>query len=148
MNAWCNYTHLGQCSFAGVYQPSLPDTMGPYGNFFLIGAYDHIWQALGLPATTTLRALRAASVGVCSLDSAGLAERYHVKHEHLLGRTGHGDIDIGNETTKALSAAQQACFLSAYAFALLRHGHGIELDRNLTAAGPWSMPGPPSRSEV
>ena len=36
-NKWCNYTHLGQCSFAGVYQPSLPDAGTAYGHFFLIG---------------------------------------------------------------------------------------------------------------
>jgi hypothetical protein len=36
-NRWCNYTHLGQCSFAGVYQPDLPDAATPYGRFVLIG---------------------------------------------------------------------------------------------------------------
>jgi len=37
-NKWCNYTHLGQCSFAGVYQPSLPDADTAYGHFFLLSA--------------------------------------------------------------------------------------------------------------
>jgi len=76
-NAWCHYTHLGQCSFGGVYQPDLPTYPGPYGNFFLIGAYKDIFHNLGLGPTATLADVASAGAELCDLDEPALAKRFH-----------------------------------------------------------------------
>jgi hypothetical protein len=151
-NRWCNYTHTGQCSFAGEYQPSIPEPGTAYGHFFLIGlektspfllfrvcvvvfaeihlvrhgcrtplhqgGYVEIWNALGLdPYSSTLEHLRSRGAEVCSLDKHELNARF-------------GGFPSDDEIS---STAQQLCFLSAFAFAMLHHGHGLDLDRNFTA---------------
>ena len=55
---WCRYSHRGQCSFAGVYQPPLPKESTPYGRFWLFGSYHKLWLALGLAETATLAEMR------------------------------------------------------------------------------------------
>jgi len=116
-NKWCNYTHLGQCSFAGVYQPSLPDAGTAYGHFFLIGGYLKVWEFLGIGAHASLRDVAKAGKEVCALDAIELYTRFNVKHK----------------SKKKKQEIEELCFFSAYAYAMLHHGHGFEVDRNFTA---------------
>ena len=97
-NEWCDFTHLGQCSFAGVYQPQVPEPDTDFGHFFLIGVlpYDWIfsmllkftgpsalnnplfflqggyvkaWKLLGLEPSASLSDLRAAGKEICALNT-------------------------------------------------------------------------------
>jgi len=116
-NKWCNYSHLGQCSFAGEYQPEIPNSDSAYGDFFLIGEYVDVWEALGLDHfSSTLGDLRRKGSEVCALDQRGLEERF--------GKHTASDVS---------STAQELCFLSAFVFSMLHHGHGFGLERNFTA---------------
>jgi hypothetical protein len=157
-NRWCNYSHLGQCSFTGQYQPEIPKHDSPYGHFFLIGmsvqksvsnrwlllpqffspsltlvklfslfpsfffgeegGYVKIWEALGLDHfASTLGDLKREGAEVCALDKDALAARF-------------GPFPSDDVIT---SIGQQLCFLSAFTFAMLHHGHGFDLERNFTA---------------
>lgn len=49
MNAWCNFAHNYQCSFAGVYQPYLPPAPGAFGEFYGFGTYKDVWKMLDMP---------------------------------------------------------------------------------------------------
>lgn len=44
---WLSLRASFQCSFAGVYQPTLPDVNTPYGKFVLIGGYVDLFKGLG-----------------------------------------------------------------------------------------------------
>lgn len=46
-NAWCAFSHRGQCSFAGVYQPELPPPDTAYGHFYLLGGYLKVCASRG-----------------------------------------------------------------------------------------------------
>lgn len=121
---WCNYSHRGQCSFNGVYQPSLPDADGPYGTFFLFGEYNTVWEFLGLPVTASLRALRERGREICGMP-----------YEHLSA------YNLGKSNGIPPGDLPDMCFLAAYTFALLRSGYGIGLDRNLTSKGKVDLNG-------
>lgn len=49
MNAWCDFAHNYQCSFAGVYQPYLPPAPGPFGEFYGFGTFKDVWKMLEMP---------------------------------------------------------------------------------------------------
>jgi len=66
---------------------------------------------------------------VCSLNKQDLEAEFPFVGE-LSGA--FADIDVGSPLNKTKATAAQLCFLSAYAFALLHHGHGFDLDRNFT----------------
>ena len=124
LNRWCNYTYRGSCAFAGVYQAKLPEINSPYGNFMLIGGYVTLWRRLGLNSLgATLADLRKAGKEVCSLDIDQLNERFQPKSEK------HSD-DI-----------RMLCFMSAFAFSMLHHGHGFELHRNFSAVESMNYAG-------
>ena len=63
-NQWCEYSHHGQCAFAGVYQPALP-TQKEFGNFVLLGNYVDLFNMLGLPETTNVHEMGDAALKVC-----------------------------------------------------------------------------------
>jgi len=66
---------------------------------------------------------------VCSLNKQDLEAEFPFVGE-LSGA--FADIDVGDPLTRTKATAAQLCFLSAYAFALLHHGHGFDLERNFT----------------
>lgn len=86
-NSWCTFSHSGECSFLGVYQPTLPGivpdlAMQPspavksvidrYGSFVGFAAYTTIWDLLRLNETTTIIELRQATERVCNMDWSAL----------------------------------------------------------------------------
>lgn len=52
MNAWCDFSHHGKCSYLGVYQPPLS------GQFIAFSGYTGLWADLGLQPSESLRVLR------------------------------------------------------------------------------------------
>jgi hypothetical protein len=150
-DTWCLYSHLGQCSFAGVYQPSLPDAFtdsngdGSYGNFVLIGGYVKLFKKLGLPlgigSRVTLRQVQARGAEVCAMDKVQLETEFGTWPEDDADQNSGDDDKVAKKNSKGdkvISLHKEAmvaevCFLSAFAFAMLHHGHGFDLDRNFTA---------------
>ena len=105
-NRWCEYSHNGQCSYIGVYQPRLPT--GPdYGNFVLLGNYVKLFDQLSLGNPTTLGAFHARAREVCGATTEAMPE--------------------GKLT------ADEFCFVAAFAYETLTTGHGFDGTRNLTA---------------
>ena len=107
-NRWCEYSHHGQCAFAGVYQPSLP-TGSDFGNFVLLGNYVDLFASLGLEETTNVHGVGDAALRVC------------------------GDADTPYPAHKAHSLADdEVCFVAAYAYETFVSGHGFESRVNFT----------------
>ena len=116
-NDWCNFAHKGDCSFAGIYQPDLPDHETPhFGEFVAFSNYYHIWQFLQLPDRATIAQLHNATKNVCSMS-----------HEELVEFNKNG-ARVEDELLDSF------CFRSAYAFQLLHNGYGFRMDDTIRAA--------------
>lgn len=94
----------GDCSFAGIYQPSLPADV----EFVAFSNYYHIWKFLHLPERATLSQLEKATRHVCSLS--------------------HDELEAFNTHSKFTPDLDSYCFRSAYAFQLLHNGYGFALN--------------------
>ena len=112
-NDWCKFSHRGQCSFAGIYQPELPQQSKHFGEFLAFSNYYHAWDFLNLPMRSSLRDLENATCHACSLSQ-----------EELL-KFNDGRIDEGQVI--------DFCFHSAFAFNVLHHGYGFGMDDYITA---------------
>ena len=107
-NQWCEYSHHGQCAFAGVYQPSLP-TGTDFGNFVLLGNYVDLFNMLGLPETTNVHDMGDAALKVC------------------------GDTDVPFPAKDHHTLSQnELCFVAAYAYETFVSGHGFDARVNFT----------------
>ena len=107
-NEWCEYSHRGQCAFAGVYQPALP-TQKEFGNFVLLGNYVDLFNMLGLPETTNVHEMGDAALKVCGdTDVPFPAKDHHTLSENEL------------------------CFVAAYAYETFVSGHGFDARVNFT----------------
>eukprot|EP00614_Pseudopedinella_elastica_P000720 CAMPEP_0172594030 /NCGR_PEP_ID=MMETSP1068-20121228/13289_1 /TAXON_ID=35684 /ORGANISM="Pseudopedinella elastica, Strain CCMP716" /LENGTH=364 /DNA_ID=CAMNT_0013391801 /DNA_START=1082 /DNA_END=2172 /DNA_ORIENTATION=+ len=126
-NEWCDFTHLGQCSFAGVYQPQVPEPDTDFGHFFLIGGYVKAWKLLGLEPSASLSDLRAAGKEMCALNTTQLQARF----------------DLGKFGVAKWEEVKEACFLGAFSFALLYHGHSFDERRTFTAVETMQYQNPP-----
>ncbi|CAB9508558.1 Ectonucleoside triphosphate diphosphohydrolase [Seminavis robusta] len=104
-NAWCNFDHRGDCSFAGIYQPKLPPQSERFGEFIAFSNYVHIWEFLNLPERASIAQLENATKHACSLS----------KEETIAFNNGRIDED----------EVEQYCFRSVYALNLLR-GYGFK----------------------
>jgi hypothetical protein len=92
---------------------------------------------LGLPCGlegqgATLADLRDKGQEVCALSSEALESRFG---PWATSPDSRADSRVKSETTsvKKTELAQELCFLSAYAFAMLHHGHGFDLSRSFVA---------------
>jgi hypothetical protein len=95
-NDWCKFSHRGQCSFAGIYQPELPQQSKHFGEFLAFSNYYHAWDFLNLPMRSSLRDLENATRHACSLSQEELL-KFNDRH-----------IDEGQVI--------DFCFHSAFAF--------------------------------
>jgi hypothetical protein len=114
-NAWCDFAHGGDCSYAGIYQPHLPRQSPHFGDFFAFANYLHIWKFLRLDIRSSVLELKEAAEKVCSLSWKEL-------NDYNNGRTGHLD-DLPNY-----------CFLATYAYTMLTTGYGFHLEDHITTA--------------
>jgi hypothetical protein len=74
-------------------------------------------------------ALQERGSEVCSLNKEQLEAKFPFGGK-LNGA--FADIDIGDPSARTKATAAQLCFLAAFSFALLHHGHGFDLHRNFT----------------
>ena len=76
-NAWCNFAHGGDCSFAGIYQPPLPMQNDEFGEFFAFANYLHLWKFLRLPPKSSIGELRNGVEKICEMSWVELKEFDH-----------------------------------------------------------------------
>lgn len=111
-NAWCNFSHKGDCSMAGVYQPKLPSMdSDSFGEFIAFSNYHHVWKFLHLPERATIQELYDATKHACSLDQEELVTYARGKFEQPELNT--------------------YCFRSAYVFQLLHNGYGFRMEDSI-----------------
>ncbi|KAL7568982.1 hypothetical protein ACA910_021274 [Epithemia clementina (nom. ined.)] len=109
-NEWCNFAHKGDCSFAGIYQPQLPEqNTETFGEFIAFSNYYHVWKFLDLPPRASIQELYDATKSVCAMDWESLQAS---SHSHKIEAT---DLPT-------------YCFRSVYVFHLLRHGFGFGMN--------------------
>jgi GDA1/CD39 (nucleoside phosphatase) family len=113
-NQWCNFDHKGECSFAGVYQPKLPELSDTFHEFLAFSNYYDIWKFLKLPERATIAQLEKATRHACSLSWDELV--------NFAPGNLKGDEDL-----------ESYCFRSAYVHQLLRYGFGFQ-DNNVIRA--------------
>lgn len=68
-NGWCNFSHHDSCSFAGVYQPRLPEQNHNFGEFLATSNYFHVWSFLKIPLRSNLNTLQDAARNICNMSS-------------------------------------------------------------------------------
>jgi GDA1/CD39 (nucleoside phosphatase) family len=73
-NAWCDFSHDRDCSFAGVYQPPLPTNNEDFGEFIASSNFYEVWEFLKLPSRSSLLALKEKTHHVCSFSMHELIE--------------------------------------------------------------------------
>jgi len=67
-NAWCDFAHGGDCSYAGIYQPPLPFQSNRYGGFFAFANYLKLWRFLQLPIKSTVGEIKAKAMELCAMS--------------------------------------------------------------------------------
>lgn len=112
-NDWCDFSHNGECSLAGIYQPKLPTQSETVGSFVGFSNYYHIWKFLNLPEYATLNQLYDATEHICSMT-------HHELVQFTTGRVEYDDID-------------SFCFRASYAFQLLHNGYGFKMNDTIRA---------------
>ncbi|KAL7473582.1 hypothetical protein ACHAXS_014134 [Conticribra weissflogii] len=111
-NAWCDFSHRGSCSFAGVYQPRLPNQ-----EFFAFSNYYHVWQFLQLAPRSSIQQLDDRANEVCSQSWEQLKE-----YNHANPMEQYDDAELSTY-----------CFHAAYVHEILRHGYGFQPEDHITA---------------
>jgi Golgi nucleoside diphosphatase len=111
-NAWCNFAHLGDCSFNGVSMPEIPKQSA---EFLAISNYHHVWEFLGLPKRASLEQLYNSTGIICSMS----------KEEIFQFNKNNAKVNDDE--------VEDYCFRSSYVFNVLRYGYGFELDEHITA---------------
>lgn len=116
-NKWVAFSHDGDCSFAGVYQPPLPLNKSSFGEFIATSNYADVWTFLGLPSRSDLAHVHTETQRICSMNMEELLE-----YNQQLPDPVHE------------SELPQYCFRSTFVFHILHDGHGFPLDYKITAA--------------
>jgi Golgi nucleoside diphosphatase len=120
---WVDFSHDGDCSFAGVYQPPLfsntkETTKHPELNqFILTSNFNAIWNFLQLINPSTVEQLGKAAQMICSMDATKL---------RLYNSVLKSPVDHDHELF-------QYCFRSVFAFEMLHTGYGFPLDFSVVA---------------
>eukprot|EP00984_Skeletonema_dohrnii_P013073 scaffold5383_cov152-Skeletonema_dohrnii-CCMP3373.AAC.8 len=113
-NAWCDYSHRGSCSFAGVYQPERPS---PELEFYAFSNYFHVWQFLQLESRSSIAQLEAKGREVCSQSWDDLVQYNEGNQQNVF-------------TEEELKTY---CFRAAYVHEILRSGYGFKSDEYVIA---------------
>lgn len=116
---WCQFAHRGDCSFAGIYQPTLPEQSEHFGEFLAFSNYYHVWDFLQLPSRSSLMDLDKAARNICSMSQ-----------DELHNFAGHPYEKSDDDTDDSIN---EMCFRSTYAFQLLHNGYGFKMDDYITA---------------
>lgn len=114
---WVEFSHDGDCSFAGVYQPPLPQENSIDDEFILTANYYDVWTFLQLPERATLAQLEERTEKICHMNAKEI-EAY---------------LETVSEPVKD-EGLYQYCFRATFMLEMLSTGYGFPMDYELTAA--------------
>lgn len=112
-NSFCEFSHRGSCSFAGVYQPELPTQE----EFYAFSNYFHVWQFLQLQPRSSIEQLEKRGQQVCSQTWQQMVQ-YNSANPNI---------------TLTEDALATYCFHAAYVHEILRNGYGFQPNDHITA---------------
>mmetsp|Transcript_32063 Transcript_32063/g.67403 ORF Transcript_32063/g.67403 Transcript_32063/m.67403 type:complete len:679 (-) Transcript_32063:215-2251(-) len=116
-NSWCEFSHQGSCSFAGVYQPELPTQEASFGEFYAFSNYYHVWQFLQLQPRSSIEQLEKRGQQVCSNTWEQMVQ-YNLANPNI---------------TLSENDLATYCFHAAYVHEILRNGYGFQPNDHITA---------------
>jgi hypothetical protein len=114
---WVEFSHDGDCSFAGVYQPPLPKKSKEVDQFIATSNYANISAVLKLGTRVSVAHLGDEAKSLCHLDWQSLND---YNHNH--------SVPVTNEYELA-----QYCFRSVFAFQMLCNEYRFSDDFVITA---------------
>mmetsp|Transcript_10997 Transcript_10997/g.22199 ORF Transcript_10997/g.22199 Transcript_10997/m.22199 type:complete len:760 (-) Transcript_10997:253-2532(-) len=124
-NDWCDFQMDGNCGFAGIYQPPMPQRNSPTDEFIATSNFVDIYRFLRLGERASISQIGTAAEKVCKLNWKKL-KRYNDKNEQLSEMKSYLSIDTDLELA-------QMCFRSIFAYHMLRDGFEFGDDYQLTA---------------
>mmetsp|Transcript_5290 Transcript_5290/g.10446 ORF Transcript_5290/g.10446 Transcript_5290/m.10446 type:complete len:645 (-) Transcript_5290:43-1977(-) len=116
-NAWCNFAHDRDCSFAGIYQPPLPLGSHDFKEFIVSSNFVDVFSFLQLGNTSDLASVRQAARSICYMSLYEL-QVYNSKLPHSIS-----DVDD----------LVQYCFRATFVASFLIEGIGFPPEANVTA---------------
>lgn len=107
---WVEFSHDGDCSFAGVYQPPLPTKNSAENEFILTSNYHDVWDFLQLPPRAKVIDIQDGARRICTMDLQTLTE-YNAQL----------DMPVKDDDL------YQFCFRATLTFEMLHAGYGFPL---------------------
>jgi hypothetical protein len=116
-NDWVKFSHDGDCSFAGVYQPPLPKKNSKNDEFIVTSNFYQIWVFLQLPSRAKVIQVQEGAQLICNMDKDTL-QKYNNRLPNPVD-----DDDL-----------YQYCFRATLTFEMLHTGYGFPLDYEIESA--------------
>lgn len=116
-NAWCNFAHDRDCSFAGIYQPPLPLRSNDFKEFIVSSNFVDVFSFLQLKDTSDLASVRHGARKICTMSLYEL-EVYNSRLPSSIS-----DVD----------ELVQFCFRATFVASFLIDGIGFPKTANVTA---------------
>mmetsp|Transcript_45633 Transcript_45633/g.111139 ORF Transcript_45633/g.111139 Transcript_45633/m.111139 type:complete len:997 (+) Transcript_45633:180-3170(+) len=116
-NDWVVFSHDGDCSFAGVYQPPLPINNNGIDEYIATGNYADVFAFLKLGESSSVSSINDAARHVCSL-SWGELQAYNKK--------------LSDPISDPFEL-EQYCFRAVFVYQILHNGYGFPDDSHITA---------------
>lgn len=115
---WVEFSHDGDCSFAGVYQPPLPKKNTIDDEFIITSNYYDVWSFLQLPTRAKVIDIQNGARRICNMDVPSLIE-YNSMLETPIAKS--DDL-------------YQFCFRATLTFEMLHTGYGFPLNYEIESA--------------
>ena len=116
---WVDFSHDGDCSFAGVYQPPLPKKNSKDDEFIITSNYYDVWQFLQLPQRARIKDIQEGARRICAMDLPALEEYNSL---------------IFDSPVKEQEELIQYCFRATLTFEMLHSGYGFPEDYEVESA--------------
>jgi hypothetical protein len=113
---WVDFSHDGDASFAGVYQPPLPTNTSSIGGFIATSNFADIWEFLELEETSAIKLVQKKAKAICEMHFDELT-KYNSKIAHPV----HDD------------ELHQMCFRSIFVYEMFTTGYEFPEDYEITA---------------
>jgi hypothetical protein len=113
---WVDFSHDGDASFAGVYQPPLPTNTSSIGGFIATSNFADIWEFLELEETSAIKLVKKKAKAICEMDLDELT-KYNSRNAH-----GVHDDEL-----------HQMCFRSIFIYEMFTTGYEFPEDYKITA---------------
>jgi hypothetical protein len=131
-NEWCDFSHRGDCSFAGVYQPALPkQSRENFGEFLGTCSLRHEVYSLFAFVIISDLIVCVRLLGP-SIAFSGYDRIWNFLE--LPSRSSIADLEKATRMVCTMNRKDlEKCFQATYALQLLRHGYGFADDDYITA---------------